>query len=91
MEMRTRTSEVVDRTLGNDQSFKLLLLSSLLHDLRLNSMGCNNPEYQNRLHLAYPMRSILSLSIHLRILKNKGFSVRHTLSRHDIPSLDHRR
>ena len=56
------------RTFGDDQSLQLLLFRRALHNLGLDRMRTEKAENEHRLRLPNSVGSILSLSIHLRIL-----------------------
>ncbi len=51
-----------------DESLKLSLFCRSLKDRGFNGMRSHEPEYQHRPRLAYPMGTILSLHVYLRIL-----------------------
>lgn len=58
-------------TFGDDQSLQLPFFCRSLHNPRLDRMGTNQPEYQDRFRLSYPVSAVLGLSVHLWVLKQK--------------------
>ena len=58
------------RTFSDNQRLELTLLRCALQDLALDRVPAHEPEDEHGLGLPDPMRSILRLQIHLRVLMN---------------------
>lgn len=56
------------RTFGDDHGLELSFLRSPLHDFTLDRMLAHESEHQHGPRLSYPVCTVLSLEVHLRVL-----------------------